>query len=344
MNVFSYIRFIYVLIVKVPFILFERINRMTLHIPIEFEIPRFTLKTINCYITESEQQPILIDAGIDHLSFKNYFEETISNAKFALSSLEAVYLTHHHEDHVGLLRYILSQKQMPVYIHKEALPRLQYDGDFLLMRMQFFEKVYRKMGCLDDAKSRFKTLQQTYENRHELCIDADFRIVQPEQKLGRFHVIHLPGHSEDSIGFYDPLKKQLFAGDALLHDTSTNPIVDPDSKGNYVHNSLQQRDTLVKLANMPIQTLYAGHQQKIEDVANVVFQKQQKLAAKEQKLLTLLIKPMTGRDIARAFYGPFYEKQFSLVMSEMIGLLDVLEKKQQIRKVEEKGQYLFMKR
>ncbi|WP_010300389.1 MBL fold metallo-hydrolase [Kurthia senegalensis] len=317
---------------------------MTRHIPIEFSIPQFPLKSINCYITDNEQQTILIDAGINHPAFKDFFKKTITSENMSISSLDAVYLTHHHEDHVGLLPYVLSKKELPVYVHKEALPRLRYEEDFLLMRMHFFEQLYRNLDCLEDAEQRFKKLQKTYEKRHELKIDADFRIIEPNKHLGRFQVIHLPGHSEDSIGFYDAIAQEIFAGDALLAQTSTNPIVDPNVNGEYVHNSSQQRNTWTKLANMPIRTLYAGHQQPIKQVAAVVFQKQQKWLAKEQKVLSLLNHPMTGREIAQTFYGSLYKKQFSLIMSEMVGLLDLLEKKEQIIKIVEKGRYIFMKR
>lgn len=312
-----------------------------LTIPIIFNAPKSGLQSFNCYVTENDGKLVLIDGGIQHPSFETYTENCLATHQLSFSDIDAIYLTHHHEDHIGLVKRVLKEKNVPIYIHSEAKPRLTFDGDFLNMRIQFFETFYKQMNCLEDAHSRLSTLRHTYKNRHKLRIDADYRIVDDSTQLGRFQVIPLPGHSTDSISFYDVKRKEMYAGDTVLKNTSTNAIIDPLANGTYVHANWQQRASLQKLATMDLETIYAGHQPIITDVAQTTLLKLKKLDQKAEKLKMLLKTPLTASEAAKAFYGPLYEKQFSLVLSEIVGQLHTLYRRGEIEATMKNGIYLF---
>jgi glyoxylase-like metal-dependent hydrolase (beta-lactamase superfamily II) len=312
-----------------------------IQIPIIFEEKRSGLQSFNCYVTENDGKLVLIDGGIAHETFQKYATNTLHTYGYDWQDIDEIYLTHHHEDHVGLVKHILQQKDVPVYIHPEAKPRLTFDGDFLQMRIAFFENFYRKMDCLDDARTRLQKMQHTYENRHTLRIDANYQIVEDGAQLGRFNIVGLPGHSTDSIGFYDAVRAEIYAGDVVLKQTSTNAIIDPLSNGEYVHANWQQRASLTKLLNMPIETIYAGHQPIITDPQAVITAKLAKLDQKAAKLKQLLTQPMTAKEAAQAFYGLLYTKQFSLVLSEIVGQLQTLQRMNHIKIVEKQGIYYF---
>lgn len=312
-----------------------------LHIPIIFEEQKSGLQSFNCYVTENEGKLILIDGGIEHEAFHAYATQTLQSYGYGWQDIDEIYLTHHHDDHVGLVKRMLKQKDVPVYIHPEAKPRLTFDGDFLQMRIAFFEDFYRKMDCLDDAASRLLKMQHTYENRHERRIDANYQMIEDGAQLGRFNIVGLPGHSTDSIGFYDANQAEIYAGDVVLKHTSTNAIIDPRCTGQYVHANWQQRASLKRLLDMPIQTIYAGHQPIIKEVPAVVTAKLEKLNKKAEKLKQLLTHPMTAKEAAQAFYGPLYNKQFSLVISEIVGQLQTLARTGQIQTTEKQGIYYF---
>lgn len=314
-----------------------------LHIPIIFEEQKSGLQSFNCYVTENEGKLILIDGGIEHETFQAYATQTLKSYGYRWQDIDEIYLTHHHEDHVGLVKYILKQKDVPVYIHPEAKPRLTFDGDFLQMRIAFFEDFYRKMDCLDDAASRLLKMQHTYENRHERRIDANYQMIEDGAQLGRFNIVGLPGHSTDSIGFFDAERKEMYAGDVVLKNTSTNALIDPLATGEYVHANWQQRNSLKKLRIMPLQTIYAGHQPIITNVEQTITTKLEKLDRKALKLKQLLTNPMTAKQTAQAFYGPLYKQQFSLVLSEIVGQLETLQRTGHIERIEKQGIYYFQR-
>jgi glyoxylase-like metal-dependent hydrolase (beta-lactamase superfamily II) len=66
-----------------------------------------------------------------------------------------------------------------------------------------------------------------------------------------FEVLHLPGHTEDSIGLWEADTHTLFAGDAI-HD---GPLIDflPESRiDDYVA-------TMRRLRDLPADVVHAGH-------------------------------------------------------------------------------------
>lgn len=310
-------------------------------IPIIFEESKSGLQSFNCFVTENNGQLVLIDGGIPHAAFFQYAEQTLMQHGFDFCDLDAIYLTHHHEDHVGLLPLILAKKQLPVYVHKEAMPRLLFDVDFLAMRIAFYENFYARMDCLSDARPRLEKQRATLQKASEKRIEADYRVIADGDKLGRFDIIGLPGHSTDSISYYDARTQELYSGDTILKHTSTNAIIDPLVTGEYMPANLLQRQSLEMINHMAIRHLYAGHQPSFSNVSEIATQKIGRLNDKAQHLLTLLAQPMTGKQATQAFYHRLYNRQFSLVLSEIAGQLNYLQQQQKITATLKNGSYLF---
>lgn len=218
-----------------------------IQIPIIFEESTTGLQSFNCFVTENDGQLVLIDGGIPHAHFYRFAEEALQKHGYDFTDLAAIYLTHHHEDHVGLVPHILAKKNMPVYVHAESIPRLLFDTDFLTMRIAFYEALYARMDCLDDARPRLEKQRATLANVKERRIEADYQVIGAGDTLGRFEIIDLLGHSTDSIGYYDAATRELFAGDTILKHTSTNAIIDPLVTGEYMQANLLQRQSLEKI-------------------------------------------------------------------------------------------------
>ena len=61
-------------------------------------------------------------------------------------------------------------------------------------------------------------------------------------------VIHLPGHSSDSVCFYAPSSKVLFAGDSHMGNATVGDL-----------HTEQYASGLARLASREIETIYSGH-------------------------------------------------------------------------------------
>jgi glyoxylase-like metal-dependent hydrolase (beta-lactamase superfamily II) len=64
-------------------------------------------------------------------------------------------------------------------------------------------------------------------------------------------VLHLPGHSPDSIALFDEADGLFFSGDAIYDDTLIDDLPDSDRSA--------YRRTMLRLLDLPIRTGHGGH-------------------------------------------------------------------------------------
>ena len=67
----------------------------------------------------------------------------------------------------------------------------------------------------------------------------------------RLRVLHLPGHSPDSIGLLDERDGLFFSGDAIYDDTLIDNLADSD-RATY-------RATMARIIDLPVRVAYGGH-------------------------------------------------------------------------------------
>lgn len=101
-------------------------------------------------------------------------------------------------------------------------------------------------GCPVAAYAKGPAVSRTLVDSETLRIgDADFR------------VIHTPGHSPDSVCFFEPLSGTLFSGDTLWRTH--------DATGSYPREFLR---TLERLCALDVREIYSGHDEPIRTDAN----------------------------------------------------------------------------
>jgi glyoxylase-like metal-dependent hydrolase (beta-lactamase superfamily II) len=67
----------------------------------------------------------------------------------------------------------------------------------------------------------------------------------------QFRVLHLPGHSPDSIGLLDERDGLFFSGDAIYDDTLIDDLADSDRAA--------YRATMARIVDLPVRMAYGGH-------------------------------------------------------------------------------------
>lgn len=291
-----------------------------------------SLKTINFYLVRSGQSLILIDAGLNNQPCWEALLQTLKENDLTVEDLNAIILTHHHFDHVGLVNRIVEKHPIPVYSSPLSIPRLKRDRHFLEMRVQFFEKLYREAGCGPMGEKRVKELQNAIETNKDHAIQADITEITGLSFL-QFKVIDVPGHAHDHIALQDEDRNWMFAGDVLIKHISSNALVEPDFKGNRLPTLVQQRDSLLKISELNPTTVFSGHGDVIENPQQIIGKRIERMDDKAMKILQLIQSGQTTpNDIAISYYQKTYEEQFHLVMSEIIGYLDYLEANQAVKK------------
>lgn len=145
-----------------------------------------------------------------------------------LKGLEVyVFLTHGHWDHVADAKAFQENLKAKLYLHREDIPLVKDVG---------FQKI---IAC-----------GQPYEPFESDVLLNDGEILTCGGY--EFEVLHLPGHTLGSVGFYDKANKQLFVGDTLFYQT----IGRTDLGG----SEEKMKTSLACLSQLPPKTVvYPGH-------------------------------------------------------------------------------------
>ena len=153
----------------------------------------------NCYILESKEESIIIDAGDEPERILRYVKDNRAAPKLVVA-------THAHFDHVLGVDRIKRELQIPFAIHKEDIE--------ILESMQTRVRQFMGFSVPPPPKP-----DQFLADGQEIAVGDDL-----------VEVIHTPGHSPGSISLAGD--GYVFTGDALFHQSigrTDLPGGDPDT-------------------------------------------------------------------------------------------------------------------
>ncbi|WP_261131593.1 MBL fold metallo-hydrolase [Bacillus sp. Marseille-Q3570] len=295
------------------------------------------LGSFNFYLVEEEGSLSLIDAGINTGKCWEAFHESIRCKDFSFEDLDRIIITHNHEDHIGLVDRIVAERNIPVYVPEKAIHRLKRDKDFFRMRIEFFARLYKEMGCGEAGEKQIQKLDDAFENHGKKRIQAELTPIGNETIAG-LEPIPTPGHSPDHMVFLDREREWLFGGDLLIDHISSNALVEPDREGNRIKTVLELEKSLKELREFNIQVVFPGHGELIENPKDLIEIRLDGIKRKADKVLDHVKNGVeTASELGQTMYRSKYVSQFSLVMSEVIGHLDYLEAHEKVTKETKDG-------
>lgn len=295
------------------------------------------LKSVNFFLAKQESSLTLIDAGMNTDECWEALQNTLKQNSYSLRDITGILLTHHHSDHVGLVNRVVAKHVIPVYAHSNALPRLKRDPEFLQMRVEFYKNLYEEMGCGEMGDKQVTYLQNALIQNKNNQIYCEIQEITDNQLLN-LEIIETPGHAPDQVAYYHKEQKWLFGGDLLIDHISSNALVEPDFFGKRIKTLKQHKHSLKATLALNAELVFSGHGIVIEN-SDQLIQKRLKGMDEKADMFKNYIKSgiSTASEMAQARYKERYEKQFSLVMSEIIGHLDHLEDQGEIKKEFDKG-------
>lgn len=192
-------------------------------------IRKFTFNPFseNTYVVSDETGDcIIVDPGCYNADERNELDGYISTHH--LHPVKLV-LTHCHIDHVLGMQHVAEKYGIPIYAHQLA-PEVLSMLPQTAMLFGFPSVSAPEPDVLLDEKD-------TLEFGHT-----------------RFQILHCPGHSPDSIVFYQPEEKTALSGDVLFYGS----IGRPDLPGGNLETLLSSIRN--KLFTLPDEvTVYSGH-------------------------------------------------------------------------------------
>lgn len=179
----------------------------------------------NSYLIRDEKT-ILVDVGTDHnvdhllkTIYREHGQITITN----------IILTHTHLDHAGGARRLSEITGAEIFVHPTEGTRIS-SGDFSVTLTRLFEYSFEPFD--------WKGIEEGS------LIDTG---------TGKFKVLHLPGHSEGSIGLWDEKSCSLITGDTVFADGGIGRYDLPSSDFEKLKNSIK------RISALEVKNLYPGH-------------------------------------------------------------------------------------
>lgn len=168
-------------------------------------------------------EAVLVDPGSPFEQEVDRLAGALAEAERRLDySVKAIWLTHHHPDHVGGVAALQRRLALPVRAHAETVKRLDGAG------IEFAEP-------LDDG----------------MRIELGGRLPDGSEDM-TLEVLHTPGHARGHLCFYEPFQRWLIGGDMVAGFGTI--VIDPPEG-----DMEQYLTSLERLEGLDAGTLFPGH-------------------------------------------------------------------------------------
>jgi len=189
----------------------------------------------------------VIDVGL--MGKANYKIEFIQKLGIDLANIKRVIMTHSHLDHIGCLPDFL--KKVPgaeLWMHVSEADLLEQGDERALYGMDMFQSMCQSQYGIKPGTYTFQTDRKLEGG--EILEIGDMT----------WEVIHIPGHSEGSIGLYNRPGKILIPGDVVYADYAIGRF---DLFG---ASGPQHKNSLMLLGELDVDVLLPGHNQIVENL------------------------------------------------------------------------------
>ncbi|WP_272999339.1 MBL fold metallo-hydrolase [Hydrogenibacillus schlegelii] len=296
----------------------ERIRRIALPTP-------FRVGDVNVYLIEGEGR-VLVDTGPETDEAWAALQARLREVGLKVRDLDAIVLTHHHIDHVGLAARILDEKPLPVYAHPQAAPYVGKAEAFLAERAAFLRTLYQKSGVPEPLIAEAEEVYRAY-----LRFFRPVPAIRPVREgatlpeLPGWTVLETPGHAPDHVALFCPDEGLLIGGDHLLLHISSNAFVEPAYGTPLRPRSLVvYREALERLLDLPIGRVLPGHGEAVAEPAALIRERLRQQLERAELLRGLLAEEATAFGISQRLFPKLFRTELPLVLSEVVGHLDLL--------------------
>ena len=310
------------------------IHRMA--IPTPFAVGRVDLYLI-------EDRPLtLIDSGPNSGKSLDSLERDLAALGHQLEDIELIVLTHQHLDHIGLADIIAGRSGAEVAAWHLLAPYLENFAASTAADDEFAQAVMRRHGVPHDTYLALASAVAAFR-----AFGSSANVTRPLQDgdtlelEGRtLRALHRPGHSPSDTIFWDEDRRILFSGDHLIGHISSNPLVtrplDGGSDAPRPQALVQYITSMKATQELPAELVLPGHGDPVTDPVALIDQRLRMHRRRAGKILRILDEgPMTAYEIATRIWGDVPLTQAYLMVSEVLGHVDLLLNEGKVSEVQD---------
>jgi glyoxylase-like metal-dependent hydrolase (beta-lactamase superfamily II) len=322
----------------------EGIHRIPLPTP-------FQIGDVNAWLLRGEPLT-LVDAGPQMEETAARLDVGLAALGVAVEDLELIVLTHQHDDHVGLAGELARRSGAEVAATAALAAFMADTGASMDADDAYSVALMRRHGVSERTVETLHGISRAF--RRFVADAAVTRVLADGDELvaggRRWRVRERPGHSPtDTVLGSDSV---LLAGDHLLERISSNPIahvpIGAADPAGLAASPARPRTLLTYAASLRAtaeedrgELVLPGHGDPFTGAAALVEKRLAMHDRRAEKILAALTRPRTAADVGRDLWRHVPVAQAYLVLSEVLGHLDLLEERGAVATDERDGVVLY---
>ncbi len=299
----------------------------------------FAVGRVNAYLIE-DAPLTLIDSGPNSAKALDELEQQLARLGYRVEQLELLLITHQHLDHIGLSGVLARRSGAAVAALDRLVPYLADYSSAAELDDRYGAQMMRVHGVPEQVVDALLAVSAAFRGwGSSVVVTRPLHDGEPLSLRDRTLIaLHRPGHSPSDTVLWDERGELLIAGDHLIGHISSNPLISrPLSDARALSGAaleldatrarslLIYLDSLRRTRELPARLTLPGHGEAIEDHVALIDERIGLHERRAQRILEIIrTRPRSAYEIAQELWGNVPVTEAYLMVSEIVGHIDLL--------------------